>query len=59
MPTSLEESLEALKVVIEQKKLAPLGEPFLSGYLAHKTAEEAKLKGMGDSERRKVLARIY
>lgn len=59
MPTSLEAALAALKVAVEEKKLTPLGEPFLNGYLMHKTSEEAALKEMGDLERRKLLTKIY
>jgi glutamine synthetase len=59
LPTSLPESLEALERAIEEKRLFPLGEGFLRGYLAHKRAEYAHFKDKPESDNRKLFISIW
>lgn len=59
MPTSLGESIEALKKAIGERKLLPMGENFLTGFLAHKTAEESVFGKMPDLERRLLFTKLW
>jgi glutamine synthetase len=59
MPASLQESLDALEKSIEEKKLLPLGEGFLKGFLAHKRMEDDVFGKMPDLERRKFFTTLW
>jgi hypothetical protein len=59
MPTSLGKSIAALEQAIDEKKLLPLGEEFLRGFLAHKKAEDEVFGKMPDLERRQFFTTIW
>jgi glutamine synthetase len=59
MPTSLGDSIDALQKAIDEKKLLPLGEEFLSGFLAHKRAEDEVFSKMPELERRQLFTTIW
>ena len=59
MPASLGESLKALQQAIDERKLLPLGEEFLKGFLAHKRAEDEIFTKMPELERRQLFTTIW
>lgn len=59
MSTSLGESIESLKKGIDEKKLLPMGENFLTGLLTHKGAEESVFGKMRCLERRWLFTKLW
>ena len=59
MPTSISESLDALEQSIEEKRLLPLGEGFLKGFLAHKRSEHAHFKEKPEADNRQFFTNIW